>query len=435
MLSYEQLQSMIENENSHVDRLICEAIDSKLKRFECVALLGPRQVGKTTLAKSYFQTKLGGVYRDLEQSKAKAEVGTGTDFFDKHKDRIIILDEIQECPNLFPNIKVHIDEQRFEANKNCRFLLLGSASLDLQRQTAASLTGRAAFMQMTGILLPELINSVSPKINLSTKEDTLRCYKGLTDLLVFRGGMPQSLFAESDEESLDKRKEFVGLYVQNDVEKYGLNVDKNTLESCLDYIAKENGQQFEIGTYKMNLKTSGQKILDSISALTQVLLVRLIDPWKKHNGQTHKVTKHSKVYIRDSGMLVSLLGIDDVHLLLESKHIGAIWESFVIESLVMTAQSIGILRNCFYYRTHKGECELDLILEFQDRKKWGIEIKHSEPKQLNTGNITAAERVGVNKRLVIHNGTNTYKVNGGFEAMPLNQALEAIRKRNPRLAK
>lgn len=435
MLPIEQLQSHVENENFHVDRLICEAIDLRLNHFECVTLLGPRQVGKTTLAKSYFQKKLGGVYRDLEQTKAKDEVGSGSDFFDKHKDRIIILDEIQECPHLFPNIKVHIDEQRFNNSKSCKFLLLGSASLDLQRQTAASLTGRAAFMQMSGILLPELIKSLSHKIDISTDEDALNSYKGLTDLLMFRGGMPLSLFAESDEVSLYKRKEFVGLYVQNDIEKYGLNVDKNTLESCLDFIAKQTGQQFEIGTYTKHLKTTGQKVLDSISALTQVLLVRLVDPWREYNGQTHKVSKHSKVYIRDSGLLVSLLGLDNVELLLKSKHIGPIWESFVIESLVMTAQNTGKLRNCFYYRTHKGECELDLILEFQDRTKWGIEIKHSEPKRLNAGNVTAAERVGVNRRLVIHNGTKTYEVNGGFEAMPLHQALEAIRKRSPMSAK
>ena len=427
MASLEQLQSLLENENIFVDRLLSNAIGVEHTYVECVTLLGPRQVGKTTLASTYFERKLGGVYRDLEEIEARTEIGTGRDFFARHKDRLIILDEIQECEHLFPSIKVHIDKQRLAKNSNCRFLLLGSASLELQKKSVASLTGRVSFLQMTGVLLPELINLLSDKIQVSSKDELLVCYKSLTELLMFRGGMPQSLFAKSSAESLEIRSRFVNSYVENDVEKYGLNVDKLTLQGCLEYIASNNGKQFEIGTFTSRLLTDRQRVQDAISALEQLLLLRVVQPWKKYNGQNPRVSKHTKVYIRDSGLLSSLLGFENTKQLLNSRHIGAIWESFVIESLIGTAQSMGFYRNSFYYRTHEGDSELDFVLEFTDRSTWGIEIKLSEPKSLSSGNIKAAKTVGVNKRLAIHNGTKSYDINGGFKAMPLHKALDAVR--------
>lgn len=431
MSSQNQLQTLIESGVFKVDRLICGAIENTLKRKECVALLGPRQIGKTTLARSHFEGKLGGVYRDLELSEAQEEVGTGSKFFKRNEDRIIILDEIQEREVLFPNIKVHIDEQRFVGNKKCKFLLLGSASLELQKKSVASLTGRVSQIQMTGILLSELINSLSDNIQATSDEDLLESYKQITNLLMFRGGMPLSLFAISDKVSVKERQEMVDSYVEHDIEKYGLNVDKVTLERGLEFIAKVNGNQFEISTYKKHLNTNREKVDDLISALSQLLLLRVLNPWRELNGRTIKVSKHTKVYIRDSGLLAYLLKIDDTPSLLASKYIGSIWESFVIESLIGTAQSVGNYRNCYYYRTHKGESELDFILEFEDRTKWGIEIKHSEPDKLNSGNITAASAVGVQRRLVIHNGTEVYNIGGRFEAMPLHKALDEILKKSP----
>ena len=429
MSSVQQIQMLLESGDFHVDRLVRDAIVETHERKECVTLLGPRQVGKTTLAKLHFEKELGGIYRDLEQSEAQEEVGTGSKFFRSHKEQIIILDEIQEREILFPNIKVHIDEQRFVNNKRCKFLLLGSASLDLQRKSVASLTGRVSMIQMTGILLTELINALSGHIKVPSGGDLKETYDNITVLLMCRGGMPLSLFATSEKNSIKERKDMVNSYVQHDVEKYGLNVDKATLESSLEFIAKVNGKQFEIGTFTKQLKTSRQKVHDSISALSQLLLLRVIDPWSKFNGRTVNVSKHTKLYVRDSGLLTTLLELDNPQSVLASNHIGSIWESFVIESLIGTAQSIGDFRNCFYYRTYAGDSELDFVLEFEDRTKWGIEIKLSEPKRLNGGNIKAAKAIGVKRRLVIHKGTRSYEVSGGFEAMPLYTALNAILER------
>ena len=429
--SLEQIQSLIENDKIFVDRLVPNAIDIEHTYVECVTLFGPRQVGKTTLARTYYEKKFGGVYRDLEKSKVREEIGTGSDFFEHHKNRLIILDEIQECGYLFPNIKVHIDEQRFVKNRDCRFLLLGSASLDLQKKSVASLSGRVSFMEMTGVLLTELINSLSDKLHVSSEEELLECYKSLTELLMFRGGMPLSLFAQSDALSLGNRSRFVNSYIKNDIEKYGLNVDQATLERCLKHIAMVNGTQFEIGTFTSKLITNRQRVQDAISALEQLLLLRVIDPWSEINGRSVKISKHTKLYIRDSGLLAYLLRFKTPQSLLASRHMGMIWESFVIESLIGTAQSTGYFENCYYYRSHDGKSELDLVLEYTDGTVWGIEIKYSQSKRLNAGNVEAAENIGAKKRLIVHNGTENFETDGDFEAMPLHMAMTAIREWKP----
>ena len=303
--------------------------------------------------------------------------------------------------------------------------------MDLQRKSVASLSGRVSFKQITGILLPELINSLSDKIQVASEDELLEYHKSLTELLIFRGGMPLSLLAKSTVESLQERSEIIDTYVKNDIKKYGLNVDSATLERCLRHIAMVNGKQFEIGTFTSKLTTNRQRVQDSISALEQLLLLRVIDPWGEINGRSVKVSKHTKLYIRDSGLLVSLLRFKTPQSLLGSRHIGTIWESFVIESVIGTAQSTGYFENCYYYRTHDGNSELDLVLEFTDGTIWGIEIKYSQSNRLNAGNIEAAENIDAKKRLVVHNGTENFEIYGDFEAMPLHMALTAIRERKP----
>ena len=231
MTSRRQLQTLLETKKFHVDRSISSVIDATHAHIECVTLLGPRQIGKTTLATSYYKDKMGAVYRDLEKPVAKEEIGNGSEFFDRHKDSLIVLDEIQECEHLFPSIKVHIDEQRRAENDKCKFLLLGSASLELQRRSASSLTGRLAMKEMTGILLLELIGALSDKIDVSSGDELPESYKSVTELLMFRGGMPPCLFAKSDFESNNLREYFVENNVSLDLARYGFNIDKTQLNN------------------------------------------------------------------------------------------------------------------------------------------------------------------------------------------------------------
>lgn len=425
MPSHRDIQNILESTDLLIDRSVSFAIEDRLKHIECITLLGPRQIGKTRLANSHFVLKRGAVYRDLEDRGVREEIGYGRVFFEKHKNRIIILDEIQECEYLFKNIKAFIDRQRSANNKDCRFLLFGSASLDLQRKAFSSLAGRVNEMEMSGILPTELISALSGIIP-SDEEEALLTYRRITELLMFRGGMPLSLFAESDQESLNIRTNFVDSYVRKDIENYGLNVDRATLEECLSHIAKVNGKQFNIGTFTRNLIAGRKEVQNTIEALEQLLLIRAIEPWSDINGFSVRVTRHTKMYLRDSGLLLSLLGIRDLASLLNSKHLEMVWEGFVIESVIATAIGAGKFYKCAFYRTHGGSDELDLIVEFWDGSTWGFEIKLSEPEHVSSGNIRAANAVGVDRRLVIHNGTGTYDLNGGFKAMPLHQALNEI---------
>lgn len=426
MPSHKQLQEILEGNDLHVDRLIVSEIERRLGYIECVTLFGPRQIGKTTLANAHFEQKLGAVYRDLENSHVRAVVGSGGRLFEENKNRIIILDEIQECEFLFKNTKVFIDEQRFAKNRNTKFLLVGSARLDVQRKAFSSLAGRVTQIQMHGILPTELIRSFDGIFSPKSEEESLLKFKSITELLMFRGGMPLSLLAKSDQDSLTVRSNFIETYVLNDIDRYGLKIDYSTLSNCLRFIASVNGKQFEIGTFTKHLKTTGENVQAAIRALEQLLLIRAVRPWSPYNGTGVRVSKHNIVYVRDSGLLASLLEIEDLSALLGNRCLGSIWEGFVIESVIGTAISAGNYKNYSFYRTHKGNNELDLILEFLDGTSWGIEIKHSEPKKVNFGNIQAASEVGVNRRLVIHNGTRSYNLNGGFEAMPLHQALNEI---------
>ena len=435
MPSHKDIQTVLESTDLHIDRLASSGIEDRLNDIECVTLLGPRQIGKTTLAKSHFEQKRGAVYRDLQDLDVQEEIGYGRDLFEENKKRIIVLDEIQECKYLFKSIKVFIDEQRFVKNRECRFLLFGSASLEVQRKAFSALAGRVSQIQMHGILPTELISAISNFFPSESEEDTLLTNRKITEILMLRGGMPLSLFAKSNQKSLGSRADFVESYVEKDIESYGLNVDRSTLNRCLNFIAKVNGKQFEIGTYTRQLKTDRKNVENAINALEQLLLIRAIEPWSEINGFGVKVSKHTKVYLRDSGLLLSLLEIDDLPMLLKSKQLGMVWESFVIESVIGTAVSAGIYKNCSFYRTHDGENELYLIVKFRDLTKWGFEIKLSEPKQMNAGNIRAAKAVGVDRRFVIHNGTRSYDLNGGFEAMPLHQALNEILKRQQNLDK
>ena len=413
--------------NFYVDRHIRRIVERSWNTFESVVLLGPRQIGKSTLAKTYFVEQLGAVYRDLEDELTKNEIGNGREFFRQHQDRIIILDEIQESPVLFRSVKVHIDEQRYEKGKKSKFLLLGSASLDLQRIYAKSLTGRSSQIQMTGVLLNELIQGLSDLFSLETdSHETKKSISNLVSLMLVRGGIPNSLFASSSDDSQQILTSIVETNVQNDLRSFGLNVDADKLFDCLNLIAMTNGQQYDLQRFARKLEFNRQEVTDSIRALEQLLLVRKLPPLNGFGKYEESLAKQPKLYIRDSGILCSRLDISSTDSLAGNRNIGEIWEGFVIESIIGVAISAGVYKDCRYFRTHIGDLELDMVLKLKDGTLWGIEIKHSETDQPTPNNIKAAEMINVDRKIMIHAGTEDIKRNGGFRGLPLYKVMTEL---------
>lgn len=422
--------------NQILDRHVRTRIDQELEFYPCVVLLGPRQVGKSTLARTHYSQNTNTIYRDLENKDSMKEIGNGLKFFEQHKGKMIVLDEIQENENLFPAIKCTIDDQKFTNNPKHKFLLLGSASLELQRKSATSLLGRCTYIQMTGILPTELMDTLptilyGPSSNQKPSNENSKVianfYRQLIDTLLIRGGMPDSLFAASQRESSKVLRNIVEQYVRSDLESYGFNVDANSLSECLTQIAKSNGEQFEISHFTTNLGMNRIEVTDSINALEQLLLIRKLRPLNGYGKFNVRLSKHPKLYIRDSGLLASRLNIQDIDKLKNSKFIGGAWEGFVIESIIGTAISSGVFKDCHYFRTYNGDQELDLVLTLDNGEKWGFEIKTSIDRQLKKGNYEAAETVQVDKKILVHSGTEVREIQGGFTGYPLIDVLNKIR--------
>lgn len=435
MTNHDIEQFLFKRSNTYVERHVQDAIEKKFTRTQCIILLGPRQIGKSTFAMTWARNQKNAVYRDLEDEKARKEIGDGDNFFTQHKDKIIILDEIQEHPNLFKSIKVHIDKQRFAGRKSSKFLLLCSANLDLQKGSAKSLTGRSIRIQMSGIILSEIIrflpNAIlidpTKKISIYDRSNIHKAYylKILNNLLI-SGGLPDSLFAKDLDERDEVLTQILEQYLENDLNTFGLNIDSMKLSDVLDLIAKSSGQQYEIGHFTKSTGYNGAEIRDSISALEQLLLIRKLQPLNGLGNFEFEMTKHPKLFVRDSGFLLSRLEITDIETLTESSYLGGVWEGFVIESIVSAANYAGVLKKCNYFRTHKGEQELDLVIKLRNKELWGIEIKHSEDSKPSIGCIKAAETLGVDRRILVHAGLKTADLNGGFKSLPLIDVLNQI---------
>lgn len=425
------------NRGKMIERHVQPAIDKEFNQFKCVVILGPRQIGKSTLARTHYRKRDDAVYCDLENKETLVEIGNGIKYFESRRGKFIILDEIQENEELFTATKCIIDDQLFSEGEKSKFLLLGSASLEIQRKSSTSLLGRCSYIQMTGLLISEVIEFLPSEFYIqNSKMDSPsyspelnpEIYLDLLDTLLIRGGMPSSLFAGSHNERRNFFEKIIEQYVRSDLKSYGLNVSSRTLMDCLSYIAKTNGQQFEIGRFTSNLGVDGKEVRDSISALEQLLLVRRLDPLNGFGELGVDLSKHPKLFIRDSGLLSFLLNIEDINKLKNSRFKGGAWEGFVIETIVSTAIYSGVFVDCHHFRTHKGNQELDLILQLVNGEKWGFEIKFSPDGEPSKRNFESAQIAQVNQRILVHSGVKTPKPKGGFAILPLVEVLNRIRR-------
>lgn len=338
-----------------------------------MALLGPRQVGKSTLARALAAAQPGGaVVLDLERAQDRARLAEPAAFLSAHRDRLVVLDEVQHVPELFAELRGEIDAHR----RPGRFLLLGSASFALLRQSE-SLAGRLAVVDMAPLLVAEAARSLAE-----------------VQTLWLRGGFPPSYTAESDAASAAWRESFIRHLLSTDLPALGIRVEAQALHRFWRMAAHLHGQLFNASAVANSLGVSQPTVARWLEQLTQALLLRRLEPFHTNLGK--RLVKSPKVYVRDSGWLHSLLGLNTVNDLLGHPGTGASWEGFMVEQVCGLLPPGALVS---FYRTAAG-AELDLVVEMGSRKL-GFEMKFSSAPQLTRGFWQACDDVGVEQAFVV----------------------------------
>ena len=390
-------------------RLAEARISDLLTRFPAVAVLGPRQVGKTTLARRLVE-ELGAaaVYLDLELPSHRAKLSDPELYFSSQEDRLVVLDEIQRVPGLFEVLRGVIDERRRQGRRHRQFLLLGSASIDLLQQSSETLAGRIAYSELTPLLVEEV----------ATKK------RGDRDRLWLRGGFPDSFLAADEAASVEWREEFIGTYLERDIPLLGPRIPAETLRRFWTMLAHEQGTLLNAASVAGAIGVSGQTVGRYLDLMVDLLLVRRLPPWSKNAGK--RLVRSPKVYVRDSGLVHALLGLRDLDAVLGHPVTGGSWEGFVIENLLAAAPSG---TSACFYRTAVG-AEIDLVLDLPPKERWAIEIKRSSAPVLSKGFYLGCGDIKATRRMVVHAGEDTFGLGDGVEAVSLPGALAALRGRH-----
>ena len=377
----------------HIKPRVLEALGYQA----AVALIGPRQAGKTTLALDIGEER-GALYLDLEDRSDRQKLSDPALFLSYYENRLVILDEIHRVPGLFQDLRGVIDSGRRRGKRTGRFLILGSASMDLLRQSSESLAGRIAYIDMQPFHILEVAGG----------SDTL------TRLWV-RGGFPDSFLAVDGRRSFLLRKDFIRTYLERDVALFGPRLPAETLERLWIMLAHSQGGLLNASRLASSLGVSVQTVNRYIGLLTDLLLVRRLAPLRANIGK--RLVKSPKIYIRDSGLLHALLGIGDFNALAGHPVAGASWEGYVIENLLAAAPE---RTTASFYRTSAG-AEVDLALQLPNGELWAIEIKRGRAPRLDRGFHNARADLRPAHAFVAHSGDERFPVAEGVEAISVSE--------------
>lgn len=371
-----------------------------------VALLGPRQVGKTTLARDLADRwPAGSVYLDLERPADLRRLEDADSFLRAQAPRLVVIDEVHRVPDLFAVLRGVIDDNRRSGFRTGQFLLLGSASLDLIQLSSESLAGRISHCELAGVNVDEAAAT-------GISED---------DLWV-RGGFPESLMASDDATAMQWRVDLLRSYLERDVPMFAPRIPAETLRRLWTMLAHATGGLFNASRLAENLAVSGPTVTRYVDLLVDLGLVRRLDPWHINIGK--RVTKSPKVHVRDSGLTHTLLDIPDLHALLGHPVVGASYESFSVESLIGAATHA----QPFHYRTARGD-EIDLVLVQGGEPRTAIEVKRSSSPSVSAGFHRACHDLGVSERYLVHPSTGSapYVTSGGVTVIGLGELVERLR--------
>lgn len=374
--------------------LLKELIDS-LDSSPAVALLGCRQVGKTTLAfevSKHLSKQV--LYLDLESEQDRAKLAQPELYLKAHQDKLVILDEVHRAPNLFPVLRGLIDSARRDGRQAGLYLLLGSASLDLLKQAGETLAGRISYLSLNPFNILEVES------------------KQLQRLWV-RGGFPDSFLAKSDNLSVRWRQDFIRSYLERDIPQFAPRISTETLRRFWGMLAHHQGELLNSAQLARNLGIDNKTAANYLDLLIDLLLVRRLLPWHANTGK--RLTKAPKVYVRDSGIIHALLQIADEESLLSHPVLGKSWECFVIENILNIAPNNV---QGYFYRS-SGGAEIDLILVWPNQDLWAIEIKRSLTPKLERGFYSACDDLQPVRKYVVYAGDEQYPIANDIEAISL----------------
>ncbi len=384
-----------------IKRARYQAIRDYLALFPAVVLLGPRQVGKTTLAIDIARDRES-VYLDLENPRDRNKLSDADRYLEGHEDKLVVLDEVHRIPELFQILRGLIDRGRRKGFRTGRFLLLGSASIDLLKQTGESLAGRVAYLELPPVGVLEL-----------GSEDRERVW--------VRGGFPDSFLAETDEQSMMWREHFIKTYLERDIPDLGPRIPVETLYRFWMMLAHSQGSVLNAAQLARSLAVDGKTITRYLDLMVDLLLVRRLQPF--HANIKKRLVKSPKVYVRDSGIVHTLLGILDRESLFGHPIAGASWEGFVIDNLLSVAPDRTLPS---FYRTSAG-AEIDLILEFPGlSEKWAIEIKSGLSPKPTKGFYNAIEDIEPDKSFIVYPGDEQYPISEAVAVIGLSEMVQLV---------
>ena len=383
-----------------IPRLAERDVTHRLGLFPAVAVLGPRQVGKTTLVRAIGDCR-DSAYLDLKNPHHLRKLSDPVSYLALHADRLVVLDEVQRAPDLFAPLRGVIDEGRRSGRGTGRFLLSGSASVEFLNQSSESLAGRIAYVELSPFGTLELAPTDMSK-------------------LWVRGGFPLSFLQGSDDDSIIWREELVRTYLERDIPQLGPRIPATTLRRFWTMLAHCQGQILNASRLARALSVSGKTVTRYLDLLVELLLVRRLPPFVANVGK--RLVKSPKVFVRDSGLVHALLGLADLEALLGHPVAGHSWEGLVIENLLSVAPAR--VQSAFY-RTADG-AEIDLVLQLSRGEIWAVEIKSAGLPNLRRGFHNARQDIGPARSFAVYRSSDRYSIAKGVEAIGLRDLCREV---------
>lgn len=371
-------------------KIYLKEVDQQFHVHSVCALLGPRQVGKTTIANMYIEKhpKEQVVFFDLENPQDLAQLENPMLALKPLKDTLIVIDEIQKRPDLFPIIRVLVDEHV----KKRRFLILGSASRDLINQSSETLAGRIGYIEVMPFSLDEVDNSQK---------------------LWLRGGFPKAYLAGNEEDSYLWRQSYISTYLERDIPNLGFQIPSAMMRRFWMMLAHYHGQILNASELGRSMSISDHTVRRYLEILTGTFMIRLLTPWHENIGK--RQVKSPKIYFRDSGIYHALVGIESKSQLNNLPKLGASWEGFALEEIIREKRATP--DECYFWKTQNG-AELDLMI-IQKGKRIGYEIKYADAPKITKSMHVALEDLRLDHLYVVYPGNRNFPMTEKISAIGL----------------